>query len=273
MISSKKNLIFTVTHGRTGTTFLTEVFKIFEDTSSLHEPEPNYANVFPSVKEDPERAVSFLEEKIEYINGCSENHYVETSNVFGKGFLIPLLRLGIMPGLLFLNRNFRKTASSLYERGSTPMRTQRGRHFSADPRVPGSLPIYEPESLTDYQLCYWGVLDSYARQMQAKQIYDHEGGRYHWVTVDDFHDFDKTLEIGEFFGLSVSNKSAAKKHHKEITSVHHNPNKGNGRNSAELSFLEDEVDVLNRIAFFDPLFVDKAIGSPFVEDAVKNKLS
>ncbi|MCH4562968.1 hypothetical protein MKP05_07475 [Halomonas sp. EGI 63088] len=269
MTASNKNLIFTVTHGRTGTTFLTEIFRLFDDTRSLHEPEPNYATVFPLVKEDPERAITFLEKKIDHINGYPEGHYVETSNVFGKGFLIPLLRLGIMPGLLLLNRDFRKTASSLFERGSTPMRTQRGRHFSADPRVPGSLPIHEPESLTDYQLCYWGVLDSYARQIQAASVYDNEGGKYRWLTANDFHDFDNVMEIGGFFGLSVSDREVAEKHHKEIASLHHNPNKVKGRDPEALSFLDEEAEVLNRVAFFDPVFVKKALDSLFLDDDVK----
>ncbi|AMX03166.1 hypothetical protein [Microbulbifer thermotolerans] len=270
MISTNKNLIFTVTHGRTGTTFLTEVFKIFDDIRSLHEPEPNYANLFPTVKQTPEKAIAFLQSKIAVINEYPEKNYVETSNVFGKGFLIPLLRLGVMPGLLFLNRNFRKTASSLYERGSTPMRTQRGIHYSADPRVPGSLPIHEPESLTDYQLCYWGVLDSYARQMQAESIYKNENGKFYWVTTKDFQDFDKVVDIGNFFGLNISDKDRAIKQHHEIISVHHNPNKSRVRNSESIAFQDEEADVLNRVAFFDPLFVDRAIASPFIEEETKN---
>ncbi|MCX2780127.1 hypothetical protein [Microbulbifer thermotolerans] len=271
MISTNKNLIFTVTHGRTGTTFLTEVFKIFDDIRSLHEPEPNYANLFPTVKQTPEKAIAFLQSKIAIINEYPEKHYVETSNVFGKGFLIPLLRLGVMPGLLFLNRNFRKTASSLYERGSTPMRTQMGRHYSADPRFPGTLPIYEPENLTDYQLCYWGVLDAYARQIQAENIYKNENGKFYWVTTNDFHNFDKLMEIGDYFGLSLTDKKQAQERHKKIISLHHNPNKVKARSSTSVAFLEEEADVLNRVAFFDPLFTDKALSSPFIENEVKNR--
>lgn len=43
---------------------LTEVFKIFSDTLSVHEPEPNYATMLPQVKKDPRHALAFLEKKL-----------------------------------------------------------------------------------------------------------------------------------------------------------------------------------------------------------------
>lgn len=270
MISTKKNLIFTITCGRTGTTFLKRIFEIFDNTCALHEPEPNYARALPFIKKSPEKAIPFLQEKIAFINSIQEINYVETSHVFGKGFFIPLLRMGIKPGLIFLNRNFRKVASSFYERGSIPMRTDRGIHYSADPRAPGSLPIYSPESLTDYQLCYWSVLDAYARQIQAEHIYKKEGGKFFWALSSDFHNFNKVIEIGRLFNLNISNKSLAKNKHLEIISKHHNPNISKVRNPELISFIEEESDVLNRVAFYDPLFVEKAISSPFIEPDIKN---
>ncbi|MEO1855575.1 hypothetical protein [Chromohalobacter sp.] len=267
-----KNLIFTVTHGRTGTTMLTEVFKIFSDTLSVHEPEPNYASILPKVKEDPRHALVFLERKIKAINSTQPSNYVETSNVFGKGFLIPLLRSGIFPNLIFLNRDFRETAKSLYKRGSTPMRTQRGAHFSADPRAPGSLPIFSPDTLSDYQLCYWGVLDSYFRQLEAKNIYDQEGKKYCWVTADAFHDFDLTMSIGHHFGLQVKNHDSAKALHSEITSQHHNPNV-NKREVDQASLTKEEIAVIDRIAFFKPLFIDEVLSSDFISNHVISEIS
>ncbi|GEK74048.1 MULTISPECIES: hypothetical protein [Halomonas] len=262
-----KNLVFTVTHGRTGTTMLTEVFKMFDDTLSEHEPEPNYATVFPAVKDDPRHAFGFLEKKLAHIDGIAPSSYVETSNVFGKGFLIPLLRLGLRPGLIFLNREFRETAKSLYKRGSTPMRTERGRHYSADPRVPGSLPVFSPEQLSDYQLCFWGVLDSYYRQLMARDIYDAEGGVYHWVTATDFHDFETTLEVGRKFGLGVKDIEAARAFHASVTQEHHNPNRG-GRSADGMELTAQEVEVLDRVSFFAPGFVDDVLGSRFIDQGV-----
>ncbi|MDV6319140.1 hypothetical protein [Chromohalobacter sp. HP20-39] len=251
---------------------LTEAFSIFADTCSVHEPEPNYATVLPRVKENPRYALDFLDKKLKAIEDTTSSNYVETSNVFGKGFLIPLLRQGIFPNLIFLNRDFRETAKSLYKRGSTPMRTKRGAHFSADPRVPGSLPIFSPDTLSDYQLCYWGVLDSYFRQIEAKKIYDQEEQRYCWVTADDFHDFDFTISVGSHFGLQVENQNSARILHSKITSKHHNPN-AQEREIHHTSLLKEELEVIDRIAFFNPLFIDEVLSSSFISAEVKSKVT
>lgn len=265
-MNCSKNLVFTVTHGRTGTTFLTEAFKLFDDTLSLHEPAPNYADILPRVKQDPRHALGFLREKLARIEQIKESHYVETSNVFGKGFLIPLMRLGIRPGLIFLNRNFRKTANSLFQRGSTPMRSRNGHHYSADPRAPGSLPIHHPEGLSDYQLCFWGVLDAYARQRQAERLFRQEGDmRYCWATVDDFHDYDRHTAIGETFGLRVSDVASARARHREIIGVHHNPNQTKQQKREVADYNNEEIEVLDRVAFYDPEFTEAALKSGFLE--------
>lgn len=269
-MATTKNLTFTITHGRTGTTFLTEAFKVFEDTLSVHEPEPNYANHLPLVKQNPRHAIDFLKQKLSHIDGIRETNYVETSNVFGKGFFIPLLRMGVTPNLIFLNRNFRKTASSLFQRGSIPMRTQRGQHFSADPRVPGSLPIYAPDELSDYQLCYWGVVDAFARQIQAAAIYDSQGfSRYRWATSGDFHDFTFLKSVGNDFGLSIGNEDAAKQQHDAIKCKHHNPNSSSNKASLPRSLDEEEIAVLDRASYYSPMVIEKAITSQFMEGSVK----
>ncbi len=274
MIKTDKNIIFSITHGRTGTTMLSEVFKIFDDTRSEHEPEPNYASVLPYVKENPRYAISFLEEKIQTINTIGENNYVETSNVFGKGFFIPLVRMGVCPKLIFLNREFRRVAESLFKRGSFPMRTKMGRHFSADPSFPGALPVFQPETLTDYQICFWGVLDSYYRQLHASEIYDDIGGVYVWANVSDFNDFSKTLEIGSKLGVEVSGEESASERHRKIVSVHHNPNrKSPDREREDIPFHDEEAEVLDRIAFYEPLFVDRVLVSSYIDKHLAEKLS
>ncbi|MDR5866923.1 hypothetical protein [Halomonas koreensis] len=269
MNNEKKNLVFTVTHGRTGTTMLTETFKIFNDVRSEHEPHPNYADVFQSVKLDPRHALLFLEKKLDSIYASRESSYVETSNVFGKGFLIPLLRMGVMPGLIFLNRDFRETAKSLYKRGSTPARSDNGKRYSADPTLPGALPVFSPMTLSDYQLCFWGVLDAFYRQLQAQSIYDSEGGVYCWVTAEDFHDYENVIRIGAKFGLEVDDEEAARKKHAEVVAFHHNPNKG-GRDTSGLSFLDEEIEVVDRVSFYAPEFAETVLRSRFVDSKLSS---
>lgn len=274
MIETNKNIIFTITHGRTGTTMLTEILKIFSDIRSEHEPAPNYADIFPSVKENPRESINFLKKKIDIINGFKEQHYAETSNVFGKGFLIPLVRMGISPQLIFLNREFRKTAKSLYTRGSFPMRTALGRRFSADPTVPGSLPIFEPHTLSNYQLCYWGVLDAYYRQIQVEQLYQKISGNFLWASTEDFNDFEKTLKIGSTLGLHVDNLEEARCIHEEITTIHHNPNRPSlaGIGETPIDHDEEETEVIDRVAFYDLLFIEHVRHSQFIDASLAKKL-
>ncbi|WP_145961287.1 hypothetical protein [Salinisphaera sp. LB1] len=273
MISTKKNLIFTVTHGRTGTTMLAEVLKLFDHIHSEHEPEPNYASIFPDIKQDPRFAIDFLKKKIKKINESKAKHYAETSNVFGKGFLIPLARMGICPNLIFLNRNFRDTAKSLYVRGSYPARTPMGQHYSSDPSAPGSLPIFDVDSLTNYQLCYWGVLDSYHRQLYAQKICTDLGKQYVWTSPGELQDFDTTMAIGKHLGLTISEPERAREQHKRVTALHHNPNRGGNNEEPEIDYGLEETEVIDRVAFFDPLFIDMVRGCVFFDSRLSGKVS
>jgi hypothetical protein len=191
--------------------------------------------------------------------------------VFCKGFLLPLIRMGVTPNLILLNRNFRKTAHSLFQRGSFPMRSRNGQHYSADPRVPGSLPIANPESLSDYQLCFWGVLDAYARQRQIAAIYDREQqAAYHWATAQDFHSFEHLKAVGSSFGLTFQDEDQAAQRHAEIIQVHHNPNGGQNKSAAIRSTAaSEEAAVLDRIAYLDPLFVAAVLDSSFLDSDLK----
>ncbi|SFM31808.1 hypothetical protein SAMN05421721_102287 [Ectothiorhodospira mobilis] len=269
-MKTQKNIIFTVTHGRTGTTLLTEIFKLCKDTRAEHEPEPNYASILPKVKQNPRYAISFLEKKINSINSCNEKNYIETSNVFGKGFLIPLIRMGVWPKLILLNRDFRQTANSLFQRGSIPMRTTRGQHFSSDPSFPGSLDIFQPKTLSDYQLCFWGVLDAYSRQIRAAEIYKSKkkDDSYHWISMDELNDFDKINKLVSLLGLRFGDEEKTKEKFKNITSQHHNPNPSS-KKATKIDFLQEEIEVLDRAAYYDPIFVEMVLKSIFINEKVK----
>jgi len=263
MINCNKNVIFTVTHGRTGTTLLTDIFSIFKDTKPEHEPAPNYASIHPHVKDDPRKSIDFLKEKFNHINQIKERNYVETSNVFGKAFLIPMLRMGMYPNLIFLNREFRKVATSLFQRGSTPGRTQMGIHYSADPTKPGSLDIFSSDTLSDYQMCFWGVLDSYKRQLDAEEIYKKSGNNnFFWITAKELNDYEKVKEMGTNFGLKTIQNSRAK--HLQSSRQHHNPNPTK-RPINDIIFIEEEVEVIDRLAYYNPLFVDKLLESNLLD--------
>lgn len=261
----EKNLTFCITNGRTGTTFVTAMFELFDDTVSVHEPEPNFAEVFPQVKEDPREAVEFWKKKLDVIGQQPQKNYVETSNVFGKGFFIPLIRgHGIFPNLLFLNRDFRDTAKSFYKRGSIPARTDRGHFYQCHPDMPGSIPLYKHKQLSDYQLCYWGVLDIFGRQLQAEGIYANAGlNNFAWVSAQDFHDFEILKNCGELFGMSFANEDEAREKHAGMIEKHYNKNPD--REVEEIEDIDqEEAIVIDRIAYYNPLFAERALQTGLV---------
>jgi hypothetical protein len=269
-----KNLTFSVTHGRTATTFVTQLFTLFEDTHSEHEPEPNFAPAFPVVKQDPRKATEFWKIKLDAISKIPQSNYVETSNVFGKGYFIPLLRaFDIYPNLILLTREFRAIATSLYKRGSIPARSQNGKLFSCHPEQPGTLPIFGHEQLTDYQMCYWAVLDAFRRQLQAESIYTSKGLKnFVWTTAKDLHDFDALKRCGELFGLKFENEDTSKELHAEIIQKTFNANPDRQVDPIE-NIDKQEAIVIDRIAYFDMLFADKVLGSKFIDPKTQELFS
>ena len=265
-----KNITFSITHGRTGTQFVTKLFELFSDTLSQHEPDPNFASVFVQVKDDPRIAVKFWETKLDVISKYAQANYVETSNVFGKGYFLPLVRaFDIYPNLLLITRDFRDTAKSLYKRKSTPVRSSSGMMYSCHPEQPGTLPIFAYQGLTDYQLCYWAVLDSYYRQMQAEDIYKDKGlSNYMWLTADDLHDFSTFQKAGEVCGLVFDDEEEAEKRHKEISGTIYNANPERAVEDVD-DMAKQEAIVLDRIAYFDILTVEKILKSKYAHDDVK----
>lgn len=261
-----KNLTFAVTHGRTGTTFVTKLFGLFDDTHSEHEPEPNFAADFPSVKQDPREAVEFWKKKLDVISKYPQKNYVETSNVFGKGYFIPLLRAyDIYPNLILLAREFRDIAKSLYKRGSIPARSQNGKLFSCHPEQPGALPIFKYEQLTDYQMCYWAVLDAFMRQLQAEGIYASKGlNNFAWVTAKDFHNFETLKNCGALFGLTFSDEEDAKKTHAEMIQKTFNANPDRDVDPIE-DIDKQEAIVIDRIAYFNMTFAETILQTDFVD--------
>jgi hypothetical protein len=90
----EKNLVFTVTAGRTGTLFAQQLFALLPDTTSLHEPAPAFHAYLRRIKRDHDFPKDFLlHYKLPFIADLPSRNYVELSHVFCKGFLEPLLDL------------------------------------------------------------------------------------------------------------------------------------------------------------------------------------
>lgn len=170
-VKSKK-LVFTVATGRCGTAFFAEILRLLPGVVSLHEPQPEYWQVLRKVQQDQQLAIDFLlEKKLPAIAKTNSRIYIETSHLFCKGFLQPLLELGIVPSLLWVRRDHRAVASSMFRAGTIPGRTEKGLAFYLSPEDPGVLPLEGWKRLNDYQLCFWYCLELERRALEYKEMY------------------------------------------------------------------------------------------------------
>lgn len=166
---STKRLCFTVTSGRSGTKLLAELLRGGAGICAEHEPAPRFNYVLRSILDCPEAARWWLEtEKLPAMaeRVGAETAYAETSHLTCKGFIEPLLELGLRPVLLFVARPARDVARSLFKIGAIPERTPSGRLVLIGPAHSPFLRVADWENWTDYQLCYW-----YAREIERRQGY------------------------------------------------------------------------------------------------------
>lgn len=182
---SRKRLIFTCTTGRSGTGYLAKLLECVPAVASSHEPEPRFSHHLRAVQRDPRRALDFwLEEKLPAIAAKKEPVVVETSHLFCKGFLEPLVQLAVPFDLIILRRDTRLVAKSLHQLDTIPGRTDLGRTFLLAPSDPGVLLLPDWERLDDYQLCYWYCLEIERRAEQYARLVTDRCGRVAQTTLD-----------------------------------------------------------------------------------------
>jgi hypothetical protein len=195
-------LVFTVATGRCGTAFFAEMLRLVPGAVSLHEPEPQYAEVLRDVQKRPEAARAFLvKRKLPYIAAKGSAIYIETSHLFCKGFLEPLLALGIVPALLWIRRDHRAVASSMFRGGTIPGRTEKGLRFYLSPEDPGVLELPGWQSLHDYQLCFWYCLEIERRAMQYRDQYRRNGWLWAETSLPHISTIGGMRQVVEKLGL------------------------------------------------------------------------
>lgn len=181
-----KRLIFTVATGRCGTAYLAELLKFIPRADVFHEPEPEFADVMRSAQEDPGVAASFIrEKKLPAIAALPAPVYIETSHLFCKGFLEPLHAAGLYPDIISLSRAPRDVALSMLTMGTIPGRSDKGLRFYLSPADPGVLPVASPDSLSDYQVCYWYCLEIARRTDEIEQFCAGRGLRFCRTTLPE----------------------------------------------------------------------------------------
>jgi hypothetical protein len=194
-------LIFCVTPGRSGTTYLAGLLEGLNKTVSVHEAKPNFVSRMRRVQSNRIEAIKFWEEKkIPAIQSLGCNFYIETSHLFCKGFFEPLVENYQLPNLIILRRSLRQVAKSLTKLNTIPGRTKSGLRWYLQPSDPVLLKIEDSKNLNDYQICYWYCLEIEARSKKYKEIVLEKGGKVTEVSLDGLRQGDDLsrliLELG-----------------------------------------------------------------------------
>lgn len=166
-VFGQKQLVFCVTNGRSGSKTLARLLDCLQQVQSQHEPAPSFHLIMRWAQNNAVLAENFwLYQKLPAIAECHKPIYLETSHLFAKGFIEPLLELGGRPKIIFLNRDLRATAMSMLMLNDIPGRTRRALKWYLSPSdaLCAGLRPGQAETFSDYQLCYWHALEMQARQ-------------------------------------------------------------------------------------------------------------
>ncbi len=150
--------IFCINAGRSGSGYLTTLFKHVAGCRALHEPSPRCDG--PAMRAyllgNPEPMREPVREKVAKIHDVRREHdlYVETSHHFIKGFgwLLPEHLSESKMGVIILTRDKAKVAASLFRLGVFPLMSS-GRRLVITPDAAGPL-VAPPRRLLPARLTY-----------------------------------------------------------------------------------------------------------------------
>ncbi len=250
--ANEKNLIFTVTPGRSGTTLLTRLLGILPDTAAFHEEYPGYDHVLRYVQTNPLVAKQFfLTHKLPHIIGRDESNYVETSHLICKGFIETFINLGLAFKLVDLRRSPSEVAMSMYGYNSIPGRTNDGLSHYLYPEDPGILPLPHWTTLHDYQLCFWHSLEIERRQRCYTRWMERVGAITYTIKMHELVDYDRYISLCERLGYSdMTQNTDNEKKYQEIIRVNQNPKKK--FRAIDFDRAKLEAQVIDLISNYDP---------------------
>lgn len=251
---NRKQPVFTVTAGRTGTTYVTQLFALLPDTCALHEPKPDFVKALRRSQRVAGSASQFCSRiKLPAIAAHQEARYVETSHLFCKGFFESFVKLGVKHDLLILRRRPRAIALSLLSRNTVPARTPLGWQYLLCPNDPGVLPLNQWELLTDYQLCFWYALEIERRQALYQHYMIESGGRWFSTTAEALRDYSvfRDMLVAFGFGWDESFEPVLRQGHQSVSTTSHNLNARRVQISPE-RLTQMEQAVWSRVSDHDP---------------------
>jgi len=147
--------------------------KTVPDVCSLHEPPP-YFQEFARKGYDEKK--EWLENiKIPYIQGIAQGVYVETSNQVIRGFIEPLIELGIKLNVIVIQRPLRDVALSMWRMNWIPARSPIAAKYGMKPDDKDIIFLYPDfKYWTDYQCCYWACLERRERIKKYSELLEHD---------------------------------------------------------------------------------------------------
>jgi len=238
---SEKRLVFTVTSGRSGTKLLANLLRGAAGICAEHEPAPRFNYVFRSVVDSPDAARWWLlTEKLPAIAQIlrSGHAYAELSHLTCKGFIEPMLDIGLRPSFLMVSRHPRSVASSLFRIGAIPERTAAGRLVLIGPSESSFLPLPGWRQLTDYQLCYWYVREIEFRQAHYRRAFSAKN--LDWLDLD-FDEISDWITFEKVSAFVAGGRQPDRSRFDQILTSNQNPRAGLLNGAAEMA-LPDNLD-------------------------------
>lgn len=201
-------LFLTVTTGRSGTKLLARLMSDCLGVLAEHEAAPMLNYVMRSFQSAPHATRWWLYgEKLPAIaarlaaaapDGGPWPAYADTSHLYCKGFIEPLIEMRIIPDVIVLTRPARAVALSLFAVGAVPARTGNGRLVLLQPDDPNVVAPADWQGWDDYQLCYWYAREIERRQAQYEQTLPQAGCRVFRVAMADLTDLDRFTPLARF---------------------------------------------------------------------------
>lgn len=173
-------LVFCNTTGRSGTGWLSFVLSRELKAVVEHEGSPKMVKL-RSGKTPPtfcEIKKWWRDKKLPHIKKISRGlPYIDTGHLVNKGFLKPLMDLGVVPDLIILRRDPRSVAKSLLKLNTIPFRSKKGRKYCFNKYDKLHIPLPTYHKFSDYQLCYWYCLECQVRAVANKKKIAEAGGK------------------------------------------------------------------------------------------------
>lgn len=208
-----RKYIFSINPGRSGSHYLSQLFRLVEGCAAYHEPEPMLSRAemvaFNNGNEAPLRAL--LPGKLAAIQAALDSQpgarvYLESSHFFimGFGWLLPEYLDPEDMGAIILKRDPARVGESWLRIHRVPG-TEKARHSVLPPQASRNL-SQPPAGASDLDLCIWHAREVYLRAEAYKERFRRI--QYLELDLEDLNEPGKVNTVAEALGLKPSRELA-----------------------------------------------------------------